>query len=316
MSDVTTALSQRDVRSIATVHELDVDDVIQQVQKIQRVMEAVMRSGEHYGVIPGTDKPTLLKPGAEKLCLVFRLDPQYEVTQTLSEGAHLTIVSRCTLYHIPTSNRMGSGMGSCSTRESKYRYRQAKRVCPACGKDAIIRGKPEWGGGWVCYKKKDGCGSKFADNDALITGQPLGRVENPDLADQYNTILKMAAKRSLVAAVLNVTAASDIFTQDLEDMPPPSSPPERKDKDVPIIPTTPPIPVEGEGTSIDLDDNGEPAAPIEEWIAAIEQAQSAKALHAVWKGCTAPELWPTWSPEEQARLISTKDTAKQRLGIG
>jgi len=38
-------------------------------------------------------------------------------------------------------------------------------------------------------------------------------------ADLANTILKMANKRSLVAAVLNTTAASDIFTQDIEDIP-------------------------------------------------------------------------------------------------
>ena len=315
MSDITTALSPREVRSIATVHELDVDDVIQQVQKIQRVMEAVMRSGEHYGVIPGTGtKPTLLKPGAEKLCLVFRLDPQYEVTETMPDGAHLSVTSRCTLYHIPTSNRMGSGMGSCSTKEKKYAWREAKRVCPACGKDAIIRGKTEYGGGWVCFKKKDGCGSKFSENDALITGQLMGRVANPDLADQYNTILKMANKRALVAAVLNVTAASDIFTQDLEDVPLAPSPPEKKEKPVPIIPTEV-VPVEGEGT-VELDENGEPAAPIDEWVMAIQQAQSAKALHAVWKGCTDARLWPTWSPDEQARLISAKDAAKKRMGIG
>ena len=173
----TTALAPAEVRSIATVHELEVDDVIHQVQKIQHVMEAVMKPGEHYGVIPGTGtKPTLLKPGAEKLCLVFRLDPQYEVTQTLSEGAHLTVVSRCTLYHIPTSNRMGSGMGSCSTKESKYAYRQAKRSCPACGQEAIIKGKAEWGGGWVCHKKQGGCGMKYADADSTITGQAVGRI--------------------------------------------------------------------------------------------------------------------------------------------
>lgn len=36
--------------------------------------------------------------------------------------------------------------------------------------------------------------------------------------DVQNTLYKMACKRALVAAVLNVTAASDIFTQDLEEM--------------------------------------------------------------------------------------------------
>ena len=44
---MTTAFAPTEVRSIATVHELDVDDVVQQVQKIQRVMEAVMKEGEH-----------------------------------------------------------------------------------------------------------------------------------------------------------------------------------------------------------------------------------------------------------------------------
>jgi len=220
----TTAIATTEVRSIATVHELGVEEVVAQVEKIQRVMGATMRAGEHYGVIPGTVKPTLLKPGAEKLCLTFRLDPQYEVTSA-PDGEHLTVVSRCTLYHIPTGNRMGSGMGSCSTKESRYAYRQAKRSCPACGVASIIKGKAEWGGGWVCHKKQGGCGAKYAETDGAITGQPTGRIANPDLADQYNTILKMANKRSLVAAVLNVTAASDIFTQDLEDAPDLAAPP-------------------------------------------------------------------------------------------
>jgi hypothetical protein len=36
--------------------------------------------------------------------------------------------------------------------------------------------------------------------------------------DMYNTILKMAKKRSQADAVLTATGASDIFTQDIEDM--------------------------------------------------------------------------------------------------
>ena len=45
------------------------------------------------------------------------------------------------------------------------------------------------------------------------------KVDNPDIADTYNTVLKMACKRALVHATINATAASDIFTQDLEDLP-------------------------------------------------------------------------------------------------
>lgn len=203
------------VRETETPMELSVTDVLAQVKKIQEVMRLCMKEGEHYGVIPGTNKPTLLKPGAEKLLLVFRFDPQYESTE-IYDGDHLTIKSRCNLYHIPTGLRMGSGEGSCSTKESKYAYRNASLTCPECGKDSIIKGKYEFGGGWLCFKKKGGCGAKFPDQQ--FEGAEVGKIPNDALPDQYNTVLKMANKRSLVAAVLNATAASDIFTQDLEDM--------------------------------------------------------------------------------------------------
>jgi len=202
---------------------LSVADIRAQVNLIQHIMREVMKEGEHYGVIPGTGtKPTLLKGGAEKLCLTFRLDPQYEITE-IRDGSHLTTTSRCVLWHIPSGQRFGSGMGSCSTRESKYAYRQAKRKCPACGAEAINRSKyppkghPEAAPGWYCHVKQAGCGEGFLADDVRITEQAVGRIPNEDVADQYNTVLKMANKRSLVAAVLNVTAASDIFTQDIED---------------------------------------------------------------------------------------------------
>jgi len=194
--------------------ELSVTDVIAQVQKIQAIMKQVMQSGEHYGVIPGTNKPSLLKPGAEKLCFTFRLDPQYESVERY-DGDHLTIKSKCVLYHLVTGNRMGSGEGSCSTKETKYAYRNASLSCPRCGKEAIIKGRAEYGGGWLCFAKKGGCGAKFMDEE--FEGAEVGKVANDNLADAYNTVLKMANKRSLVAAVLNATAASDIFTQDMED---------------------------------------------------------------------------------------------------
>ena len=215
------------------VGALTVQDVRAQVNLIQHIMQEVMKRDEHYGVIPGTGtKPTLLKAGAEKLCLTFRLDPQYDITER-QDGTHIHITSKCTLYHIPSSQRYGSGMGSCSTRESKYAYRSSARKCPKCSSETIIKGKEEYGGGWICFAKKGGCGAKFADADEAITKQQTGRVPNEDLADQYNTVLKMANKRSLVAAVLNATAASDIFTQDIEDMP--QQQPEREVKGVDII---------------------------------------------------------------------------------
>jgi hypothetical protein len=42
---------------------------------------------------------------------------------------------------------------------------QKRTLCPNCGKDAVIKGKPEYGGGWLCYSKKGGCGAKFTDEE-------------------------------------------------------------------------------------------------------------------------------------------------------
>lgn len=197
---------------------IPVERLVARVEKIKEVQAKVMKADHHYGVIPGTGgKPTLLKPGAEILTLTFQLDPQFKPVETW-DGEHLESVVTCTLYHAPTGTRVGAGIGSCTTKESKYAYRKGERLCPKCGKAAIIKGKADFGGGWVCWKKKDGCDAKFKDGDASIESQKTERVANPDLPDLYNTVRKMACKRAHVAAVLFVTCASEIFTQDVEDM--------------------------------------------------------------------------------------------------
>ncbi len=225
---------------------LTAKDIKGQVDLIQEVMKQVMHDGEHYGVIPGCgDKPALLKPGAEKLNLTFRMapDPQTEVID-LGSG-HREYRVKTEMKSITTGKLLGAGVGSASTMESKWRFRKAEQKCPKCGKEAIIKGKQEYGGGWLCYKKKSGCGEKFKDGDPAIENQEMGRVEYDNPADYYNTCWKMAKKRSLVDAVLTVTAASDIFTQDVEEMvengnsPDPDKKPETKEDKKPSNPQQP-----------------------------------------------------------------------------
>ena len=220
---------------------LTAERIQKQVNTIQEVMQQVMRNDEHYGIIPGTEKkcpdckgkgcakcnqtgdmskPSLLKPGAEKLSLTFQFAPSYEIKRNYMNAEHREYEIICILTQIQSGQVMGQGVGSCSTMESKYRYRKAEQKCPECGKETIIKGKQEYGGGWLCWGKKGGCGAKFKDGDPQIENQDMGRVEYDNPADYYNTILKIAKKRAHVDAVLTVTAASDIFTQDIEDMSP------------------------------------------------------------------------------------------------
>src|SRR5262245_32320746 len=199
--------------------ELSVDEIVEQKDKIRQVMEAVMKSGIHYGVIPGVNKPSLFKPGAEAINVALRLAPHYDSEKVFHDDGHLTVIAKCTLKHIPTDLTIATGEGLCTTKEERYAFRKAKRVCPVCGKETIIKGKAEYGGGWVCWKKEGGCGTNFEDGDPQIIDQVEGKVANENLPDLYNTVLKMADKRALIAAVLNGTAASDVFTQDVEDQP-------------------------------------------------------------------------------------------------
>lgn len=161
------------------------------VNLVQEVMQAVMKKDVHYGTIPGTPKPTLYKPGAEVLAATFRIAVSYHV-EDLSTADAVRYRVTATGTHQTSGTVMGAGMGECSSGEEKYKWRKAY--------DEEFNATPE-------DKKRIKYG-KYTANQV--------RTEPADLA---NTVLKMACKRAQVAMTLNVTAASDIFTQDIEDLP-------------------------------------------------------------------------------------------------
>lgn len=173
-------------------------EVVAHAKAVQEVMKAVMKPGVHYGVIPGAgDKPTLFKSGAEVLCMTFRIADSYRVTDLSTPGS-IRYRVECVGAHQDTGLVLGSGMGECSTDEEKYKWR--KVVCDEefdATPDNLRRikfGRDRRGGHYVVKQIKT------------------------DAADLANTALKMACKRAKIAMVLNVTAASDMFSQDLEDL--------------------------------------------------------------------------------------------------
>lgn len=143
--------------------------ITDRVNIVHEVLEKVMKNGTHYGTVPGCGaRKVLFKPGADVLAMTFRLVPQFSVTKTELGDGHREFDVTCSMYSAD-GILLGQGVGSCSTMEKKYRYRN-------------VDGK---------------------------------RIENEDIADVYNTVLKMAKKRAHVDATLTVTGAGDLFTQDL-----------------------------------------------------------------------------------------------------
>lgn len=172
-------------------------EIRQRVNLVQEVMRSIMKSDTHYGVIPGTKKPSLYKPGAEVLCVTFRVADKYEIEDLTVDGMARFRV-RCIGIHQVTGTVLGEGMGECSSHEEKYKWRGA-----------------------ICTEEFDATPEqlrrlKFAKWNNKVEKKQQIRTES---ADQANTILKMACKRAKIAMTLNVTAASDIFTQDIEDIP-------------------------------------------------------------------------------------------------
>lgn len=223
-SNAVTVIEQPAGNPYAIMPVLDIEGAMMRRQAVVDFTRKLMVEGRDYGKVPGTgDKPTLLKPGAEKLASLFGLTPDFDPIETVMDWTgddhggepFFFIRYRCTLRRGDMA--VGQGVGSCNSWEKKYRYRKGERVCPNCGQPAIIKGKAEYGGGWLCYKNKGGCGHKYADGDPAIESQSAGQVKNPDAADVVNTIDKMAQKRALVAAVLIAVNASEMYTQDVED---------------------------------------------------------------------------------------------------
>ena len=213
------------VQALAALSDADFERnllaIRQGQQRIARMQRELLIPGVDYGNVPGVDKPSLGKPGAEKFCIAYGLAARIEqhlVTGDNVTGPLITYDATCHL-HLGTFDGpvVGVGHGTCNSWESKYRYRNAERSCPTCGQATIIAGKAEYGGGWLCFRKRGGCGAKFGAEDPRITGQQVGREDNPEPWDLANTIMKMAEKRAHVDATLRTTAASGIFTQDLED---------------------------------------------------------------------------------------------------
>ena len=172
-------------------------EIRERVNLVQEIMRNIMKPNTHYGIIPGTPKPTLYKPGAEVLCVTFRIAPEYIITD-LSDALTARFRVTCVGKHQVTEQKLGEGVGECSSGEEKFKWRAA-----VCAEEFDLT--PE------TMRRL-----KFAKYKGNVEKKTQIRTE---AADMSNTVLKMACKRALLAMTLNVTAASDIFSQDIEEIP-------------------------------------------------------------------------------------------------
>lgn len=189
-----------------------VAQIQQDQQAIYRLMSEVMVRDQDYGIMPGAKKPSLYKPGSEKILSMFKLSVDVlveEITPTSNIGRwdEYRVRVYVTVKEMGSGRFIGKGIGECSSFEEKYMWRAVSGPLEAAYYHNI---------------SPDLCRTKFKQewHDRRPTGKELSESQvRVPTADRMNTVLKMAKKRAQIDATLTATAASAIFTQDLEDIP-------------------------------------------------------------------------------------------------
>lgn len=182
---------------------MSIEAAIARRQAVDDMITKLMKEGHDYAVIPGTKKPSLLKPGAELAIRYWGCSARCDVFErtTDRETGFCEARAQCEIIALATGEIVAAFEGSCNTFEDKYRYRW------------LTKAKLPFGVNPETLPKK-GHKSQFGKGDYYTF-----RVDNTDLFTLWNTIDKMAQKRALVGAALVAFGLSDRFTQDIEDNP-------------------------------------------------------------------------------------------------
>ena len=105
---------------IDTVEISQVQATMNKITQFQQVIQKTLHQGHDFGIIPGTDKPTLLKPGAEKILMMMGLRSEFEIVDSTRdfEKGFFQYQVRCRL--LKGDMVITEGLGACNTRERKY----------------------------------------------------------------------------------------------------------------------------------------------------------------------------------------------------
>ena len=166
--------------------------LLARMESVEHVVREVMKPGIHYGpVAPGVPGNMLYKAGTEVLAAAFQLALEYDVrTEPADDGRRYIAVCRVT--HQPSGAFLGSGVGECSTSETKFKWRSAhKKEYDATPPD----------------RRRE----KFKKN-----GERYCQVRE-EVDDKANTALKMATKRAAADAIPAVLGVRGSLLADAGD---------------------------------------------------------------------------------------------------
>jgi len=177
-----------------------VEQALQRIRQYQAVVKEELIAGIDYGPVSEKNgKAVLFKSGAKKLLSIHGLADRYEILEEIEDwerGIFYYLV-KCILQNQKTGKTVTEGLGSCNSKENKYRWRWVteKELPPEVNKDVLPK------------KVVNGQYGKYN----------LYKIANDDIYSQVDTIQKMARERALLDAVLSACALSSVFAQDIDE---------------------------------------------------------------------------------------------------
>lgn len=147
----------------------DVDLVKQKIKEVSGIGQAIVGAlmqgiNADYAPVKQGGKPSLLQPGARKICLMCGLTARFPKEYQTIDKDWMIVTLRCELYNL---------------RNEKV---------------------------------------SESDGSATIEQNPRGYGQKVDMGWELNRAIKMAQKRAMVGATLQLFDLSSVLTQDIEDI--------------------------------------------------------------------------------------------------
>jgi len=162
------------------VTQTDFEALSEQRKMLLSFVAQQLKKDVDFGVVPGTKKPSLFKPGAEKLARLFGLGSRFTLLdKTIDKQQNFAMFTyKAEILHLKTGQIIAECEASCNSQEKKFKERTV----------------------WIERNRRK---------------EPV--KEATPIFDILNTLQKMSQKRAFVGAIILAVAASDFFTQDIDD---------------------------------------------------------------------------------------------------
>lgn len=175
-------VDQKNIPDIMKLYPQSIAVTAENIAVMEQLVTTVLEKEVDYGQHPGTSSMALRDPGASKINNAFNTFPEHTILHSIEDDEVISYLIQVRLIARKTGQVVATGVGACSTLETKYSFRW-------------VYYPMQWG-----YTKDQLAGLKTRERD----GRTQYRIDNPDLQDLGNTILKMAAKRAEIDACQNL----------------------------------------------------------------------------------------------------------------